>query len=202
MFKVDKPWLRFNAVILHPPRLDIAPFNAHRCPVSTPQLFSLVYISTAARRVGLNDIEHLLVSAQRRNQTEGVTGLLLYASGSFMQYLEGPQANLARVYAVIKADPLHYGVVDLLRGPVGARLFRDWSMAFHLVDGFGQAASTAQDEWFYECVAGAASDTAPACRLLTNFWQRGRGSLPPVLSAQADERTKLDKRGRFDRGRR
>ena len=67
----------------------------------------IVYISKAARSLGHDDLERLLESARRRNIQEGITGVLLYADGSFMQYLEGPADALMRVYAIIKTDPLH-----------------------------------------------------------------------------------------------
>jgi hypothetical protein len=46
-----------------------------------------------------NDLQHILEGARRRNVEEDISGVLLYADGYFMQYLEGPEAGLHRVYA-------------------------------------------------------------------------------------------------------
>ena len=84
-------------------------------------LVALLYVSQAARAVTTSDLVRLLVNARRRNLEEDLTGVLLYADGSFMQYLEGPAPGMQRVYRIIKAHPLHFGVVDLLRQPIAKR---------------------------------------------------------------------------------
>ena len=42
-----------------------------------PDLYSLVYVSTAARVLSMDDIGRLLDKARQRNLDEGVTGVLL-----------------------------------------------------------------------------------------------------------------------------
>jgi len=93
-------------------------------------LHAIVYVSSATRLPDESTITHLLQRARQRNLEHGVTGLLLYADGSFMQYIEGPQAGLTVVYNVIRRDALHHSLIELLNEPVGEREFADWTMAY------------------------------------------------------------------------
>ena len=66
----------------------------------------------------------------------GVTGILLYKDGNFMQVLEGEKEVVMKVAATIEADGRHKGVIVLLQGEREQRDFPDWSMGFRdLQDG-------------------------------------------------------------------
>ncbi len=52
------------------------------------QLYNLVYVSSAVRPPTEAELRHLLQRAQERNRTQGVTGVLLFDAGNFMQYIE------------------------------------------------------------------------------------------------------------------
>lgn len=153
-------------------------------------LYSIVYVSTAAREVPLNELMRLLDGARRRNAQEQVTGVLLYADKSFMQYLEGPAEGLSRVYEAIKTHPLHYGLIDLVREPIAAREFAEWSMAFHLAGAFGRSSPQAQDELLVQRLAAAARPKSLACELLSKFWQRGRLSVASALTSHSRARSR------------
>jgi hypothetical protein len=56
--------------------------------------------------------------------------MLLFKDGNFMQVLEGPEAAVRATHARIVSDPRHSGLITLLQGPVAARSFGGWSMAF------------------------------------------------------------------------
>jgi hypothetical protein len=159
-------------------------------PTPRPDLYAIVYVSTAARPVPLDELMRVLDGARRRNVEEGITGLLLYSDASFMQYLEGPAAGLSRVYAVIKHHPLHYGLIDLVREPIAERAFADWAMAFHVVDGFGRAAPAAQDALLADRLRIGAPAPSAARGLLSAFWLKGRGAVPSVLGRHSQARTR------------
>jgi hypothetical protein len=158
-----------------------------------PDLYAIVYVSTAAKAVTMAELMHLLEGARRRNAEEGVTGLLLYSDRRFMQYLEGPAAALYRVYDTVKHHPLHYGLIDLIRQPLQEREFADWAMAFHLVDAFGQASPVEQDARLADRLAErlriSSRPPSPACGLLSEFWVRGRGSIATALGNHGNART-------------
>lgn len=75
-------------------------------------------------------IEELLTCSRAKNARLGITGLLVFRDGTFMQLLEGPQAVVEALFRKIKADERHYALVTLIEGPVPQRSFPNWSMEF------------------------------------------------------------------------
>lgn len=159
-------------------------------------LYAIVYVSTAARVLSLGELRHLQERAQVRNQREQVTGILLFSEGTFMQYLEGPAAGLAKVYEFIKADPHHYGIVDLVREPIPEREFSDWAMAFRVVGAMGQSSETSQDEALMRCLLATDEPVSAARQLLLRFWNRGRSSVASTLDQFSTERAKRVRQAR------
>lgn len=54
-------------------------------------MIQLVYMSAALWRPTRSDLVTLLAKARQNNSQLGVTGMLLYHDGSFMQVLEGEE---------------------------------------------------------------------------------------------------------------
>jgi hypothetical protein len=150
-------------------------------------LVALLYVSQAARAVTTSDLVDLLVHARRRNLQEDLTGVLLYADGSFMQYLEGPAQGMQRVYRIIKAHPLHFGVVDLLRQPIAQRQFAEWSMACHVVGADGDTALCDRYDLLLERLSEVVRPRSPVRDLLTRFHEQGRAALHRVPEASGRE---------------
>ena len=144
-------------------------------------LYSLVYVSTATRSLSMDDIGRLLEKARQRNLDQEVTGVLLYSDGHFMQCLEGPAARLASVYDTIKSDSLHFGIIDLVREPIKAREFSEWSMAFRVAGAFGASSPTHQDELLSARLSPSDQPMSLSRGLLARFWSRGRNSVVPNL---------------------
>ena len=63
-------------------------------------------------------------------QTCGASGLLVYHGGAFLQVLEGLEAALNSLYAIIDDDPRHMNCRLLLRTEISEREFGEWSMGF------------------------------------------------------------------------
>lgn len=97
-------------------------------------LTQVIYISSATAPFTDDDLKALLELARRKNEPLGLTGLLLYANGTFMQLLEGPAAAVDACLDKIRLDPRHTGINILVRTEVEAREFAEWSMGFHRVD--------------------------------------------------------------------
>jgi hypothetical protein len=153
-------------------------------------LYAIVYVSTAARPLSLAELHHIQERAQARNLRENITGVLLHSDGTFMQYLEGPASGLYRVYEVIKADPRHYGIVDLVREPIDQREFSGWSMAFRVIDASGQSSEAEQDARLAQRLAAPINQFSAARALLAKFWSRGRSVLASTLLDFSKERAK------------
>ena len=72
----------------------------------------------------------LLKGSVQRNTRAGITGLLLYQSGAFMQALEGEKAALVELFEKISHDPRHHRIIRLIQGPIKERNFPNSAMAF------------------------------------------------------------------------
>jgi hypothetical protein len=94
----------------------------------------IVYCSQATHDMAPEELVELLECARRHNAEQGVSGMLLYSSQSFLQMLEGDAASLDETYARIARDDRHTNLRVLLRADVPARMFPDWTMGFEHVD--------------------------------------------------------------------
>ena len=95
-------------------------------------LYELVYNSVAVP-LDLPDIalEHILAGARRQNREAGVTGLLLFHGGDFVQLLEGTREAVGHIYHdIIVHDRRHRAVNLCWQQAVETRSFTGWSMGY------------------------------------------------------------------------
>jgi hypothetical protein len=88
----------------------------------------VVYRSRAVKSLSAPQLHELNSASQRRNGREGITGLMLYDSDRFFQWLEGPVGNVERLMASIRVDSRHTDVEVLNKEPTEMRTFGSWSM--------------------------------------------------------------------------
>lgn len=94
-------------------------------------VFHLVYISQAAEDISYTDILDILEVSRRNNTADGVTGLLIFRDGFFLQLLEGTENNVKKVLSKILMDDRNFSVRVLTETQSDDRLFKEWSMAFY-----------------------------------------------------------------------
>ncbi len=94
-------------------------------------VFQLLYISASNHDFTEEELCDLLQVAREKNSAVGVSGMLLYHKGSFIQALEGEQAEVERIYEHIAKDPRHTESRVLFRGEIMQRDFEGWSMGFY-----------------------------------------------------------------------
>jgi hypothetical protein len=96
---------------------------------NAPTLYTFVYCSRAADGVDDAEVNRLIDSAQRHNLTCGITGMLVFGSGIFFQWIEGPAAAVRRLMASLHGDPRHYDIVSLDQSEEKReRLYPNWQM--------------------------------------------------------------------------
>lgn len=95
------------------------------------QLNRLVYFSAATQLFTKAELVDLLSQAREKNKGLGISGILLYKDGSFLQLIEGEDASINALYASISKDPRHHDIVVVFDEPISERLFGDWSMGFY-----------------------------------------------------------------------
>lgn len=142
--------------------------------MSDANLDSIVYVSSAVRLLNHEEIEHLLRRARERNKEYGVTGILLYIGGNFMQYIEGPQDNLDVIYKIIQEDEQHSGLILVSREAIESRQFGDWAMAYQTRDVEGYVGSPGERK-LIEMILELPSDNPSAAQIvLQSFWSKNR----------------------------
>lgn len=90
------------------------------------RLRRIVYVSRAVAGVPLS--EQRVAGFERRNAQDRITGVLLCLDHRYVQYLEGPPAEVIECFARICADPAHEAVTALLDEAATVRIYDGWSM--------------------------------------------------------------------------
>jgi hypothetical protein len=93
-------------------------------------LHTILYLSSAVVKFTPEMLEELLQLSRARNAAHGITGLLLYRDGCFMQLIQGPGEAVRSLYASICRDPRHGEITTLQDEPCSQRDFPEWSMGF------------------------------------------------------------------------
>jgi len=91
----------------------------------------LLYISNTDDDFPQAELERILATSRRNNVPLGLTGMLLYLGGAFLQVLEGPAESVEKIYTRIRSDSRHWEAQTLLESDVQHRAFGAWSMGFH-----------------------------------------------------------------------
>ena len=97
-------------------------------------MFRLVYASSAVKPFSEKKLEDLLKKNRQNNNAVGITGMLLYKDGNFMQCLEGPKKVVCALLAKIQSDRRHRDMIVLLREEHVQREFKEWTMGFKKLD--------------------------------------------------------------------
>jgi hypothetical protein len=93
------------------------------------KLDSLVYFSRIAAEAEADTLlDSIRRTAQPRNHTLEVSGVLVYAAPYFAQYLEGEAATLDGLYDSIRRDSRHLDIELMRRQFIVHRAFPNWSM--------------------------------------------------------------------------
>jgi Sensors of blue-light using FAD len=93
-------------------------------------LFSLIYISAAARLIDHSELLRLVERCNENNAAADVTGLLLHREGNFIQVLEGAEEAVKRTLSIIGTDARHRGLITLLSDRLPDRQFPGWPLGF------------------------------------------------------------------------
>ena len=93
-------------------------------------VYQIVYIS--AQTVEFDDaaLRELLAVARKNNHAAGISGMLLYHDGSFIQVLEGDQDTVERLFDKIDLDKRHTNTTVIFRGHAEERTFDEWAMGY------------------------------------------------------------------------
>ncbi|MFZ9297058.1 MAG: BLUF domain-containing protein [Hylemonella sp.] len=90
----------------------------------------LVRLLYASRAVDASpeSIEAILSQSRQYNPISGITGILCYGGGIFLQAIEGGRDAVSELYGQIQGDPRHNHVVLLHYEEITERRFSSWTM--------------------------------------------------------------------------
>ncbi len=91
-------------------------------------LVRLVYASRAIASVDQLELVAILKKSKANNPGLGITGVLCFSEGIFLQVLEGGRSAVNHLYNRIAADPRHTQVELMTYEEVGERRFAGWTM--------------------------------------------------------------------------
>ena len=138
-------------------------------------LSQLVYVSVRKPLCTEEEIQKILASCKRNNSDKDITGVLLYSSTHFVQYLEGEYKKILALYDNIKEDDRHKNVVMLGSGPIKERSFPSWQMGAKKFDEtnieYQTDMSPAEQEEFKSILSGNEKEGNRALTLMKKFFK-------------------------------
>ena len=93
-------------------------------------LHRVIYHSKGRASVSFPDIEGILAASRANNAAAGITGVLIFADGAFLQVLEGERDAVLRLLGKIACDDRHQGIMVMSAAEIDSRDFERWTMAY------------------------------------------------------------------------
>lgn len=125
----------------------------------------------------LANIESILAVSRENNRRAGISGALLFSDGCFAQVLEGDLDAVGEAFERIQCDERHSDVTVLQSGPILARDFPSWSMAFA---GAGNSQSQIAGIALFDSATGPSSKGQELVALLKDVVVRETHWLAPA----------------------
>ena len=91
-------------------------------------LVRLLYVSRAVSPENSEATHTILLQARSHNLSNGITGILCYGGGIFLQAIEGGRDAVSTLYNHISNDKRHKDVVLLHYEEISERRFGGWTM--------------------------------------------------------------------------
>lgn len=95
-------------------------------------MLRIIYISSSTKYLNGEEIETILSISRENNHINGITGLLLYADGDFLQVIEGPKILLIKLFESIKKDKRHTEIMTIANKEIKEKHFPNWNMGFYI----------------------------------------------------------------------
>lgn len=96
-------------------------------------MIQALYVSKTSQPMSAEQLLSLLMQCRTSNEARGITGMLLYSAGTFLQAIEGEDDVIEDLLGKIVQDPRHEDIKVLSKKAINARQYTDWSMGFEQV---------------------------------------------------------------------
>lgn len=91
-------------------------------------LVRLIYVSRAVKPPSSETTESIVAQSQHDNPAHGITGILCFSGGVYLQALEGGREAVNDLYGHIQRDARHKDIVLLNYEEISERRFAGWTM--------------------------------------------------------------------------
>jgi hypothetical protein len=143
----------------------------------------LLYVSSTKRDVPGAMLESILSASRKNNAPAGISGMLMYLEGGFLQVLEGEADQVEATYQRIRTDKRHWNAQTLL-DRAAPRAFSNWTMGFQRIPSYAEDSdpfSATREAVFSvsrEAIAGRLTgpDVAILATLLQTFYRIQTGA--------------------------
>lgn len=150
---------------------------------SAAELYRVAYVSRARQALGRGELEALLAVSQANNRRDGISGLLIYDAGAFLQVFEGPTDAVEALIRRIERDPRHGDIVVLSAGVVEGRYFDGWGMDMANLDRVDDTDHGVLREYMRSHHVGDRATVFRALRLFCEEHARAAGGAPATAAA-------------------
>ncbi|MDJ0778735.1 MAG: BLUF domain-containing protein [Gammaproteobacteria bacterium] len=93
-------------------------------------MIQVSYVSSSPEPMTAEALLALLEECRTNNRKRGITGMLLYGNGTFLQAIEGDEPVIDDLLTRICADPRHGEIQMLQRREIDRPEYAEWSMGF------------------------------------------------------------------------
>lgn len=135
----------------------------------------LIYSSVRNSSCTEDQIQNILKSCKKNNPGNSVTGMLVHSNNYFLQFLEGEENDLLKLFNLIKKDDRHSKVMLLNKGEIKERMFPTWHMGYKDADideiTFISEASIDDYEIFNKLLKGEIIHDNKVLKMLSRFYK-------------------------------
>ncbi len=103
-------------------------------------LVRCLYASRAVELLAPHALEGILEKSRKNNPPRGITGLLCYSNGTFVQVLEGGRETVSTLLGILFTDNRHTSLQLLHFEEIAERHFGNWNMGKVNIDSVNSTA--------------------------------------------------------------
>jgi hypothetical protein len=143
-------------------------------------MFSMTYVSASTHSFDEPELDYLLQRSREWNAGHGLSGLLLFKSGAFMQAIEGDERAVRKTFRRrIRRDSRHGDIRVLHAGEIATRSFPEWTMGYRRVAGEAESDIAGYDDFLSRGDFGPSWGSPTPARVLLD-WFRLYSDVPSV----------------------
>ena len=94
-------------------------------------IYQLIYVSSSTEAFTREKFLEMAFVMSSDNTKVGITGMLVFKDGNFMEVLEGEESAVKALFSKIEQETRHTLVSVIQEGEIGTREYPSWAMTFY-----------------------------------------------------------------------